>query len=478
MKKIICLIIVCVLILSGCSSNSNHYGLNPDKPVEISIWHYYNGTQNNKFNAMVQSFNESVGLKEGIKVNASSLGSINEVGSQVMASLNKEEGAKKMPDIFSAYRDLGYDVNKKNAVVNLKRYLNEEELNYYNEDFIKEGMFDKQLLIFPTSKCSELLMLNKTDWLPFAKATNTTLSELSTWEGLLKVAKRYYEYTDALTATANDGSAFFGRDAFANYMYVGSEQLGSHLFSIKNGKAKVTLDKKIMKKLWDHYYMPYISGYFLSEGKFASDDAKTGDILSYVGSSSSASYFPKEVTIDDNQTHPIESIFLNAPQFMDGKKIVIQQGAGMMVAKSNKKQEYASTLFLKWFTQAKRNLEFSIDSGYVPVSKETTNEKNYQSMVKKLDGEYNRNIVVGNTQTIKQFAQNKAFVNDAFDHSFELRKILETSMPNKAKEDRAIVVSRLDKGESLDEILVDYRKEDHFNKWFNEFETQLKECIQ
>ncbi|MEG1639167.1 MAG: extracellular solute-binding protein, partial [Erysipelotrichaceae bacterium] len=250
------------------------------------------------------------------------------------------------------------------------------------------------------------------------------------------------------------------------------------LFSINNGFDFVNLDKKILKKLWDHYYMPYVSGYFLSEGKFASDDAKTGDILSYVGSSSSASYFPKEVTIDDTQTHSIESIFLNAPQFTDGEKIVIQQGAGMMVAKSNKKQEYAATLFLKWFTQAKRNLEFSIDSGYVPVSKETTNEKNYQSMVKKLDGEYNRNVVAGNTQTIKQFAQNKAFVNDAFDHSFELRKILETSMPNKAKEDRAIVVSRLDKGESLDEILVDYRKEDHFNKWFNEFETQLKECIQ
>ncbi|MEG2799195.1 MAG: extracellular solute-binding protein [Erysipelotrichaceae bacterium] len=478
MKKIISLIIVCILILSGCSNNQEDYGLNPDKPVEISIWHYYNGTQNNKFNGMVQSFNESVGLKEGIKVTASSLGSINEVGSQVMASLNKEEGAKKMPDIFSAYRDLGYDVNKKNAAVDLKKYLSEKELDYYNEDFIKEGMFDKQLLIFPTSKCSELLMLNKTDWLPFAKATNSTIRELSTWEGLLKVAKRYYEYTDDLTATLNDGSAFFGRDAFANYMYVGSEQLDSHLFSIENGKAKVTLDKKIIKKLWDHYYMPYVSGYFLSEGKFASDDAKTGDILSYVGSSSSASYFPKEVTIDDTQTHSIESIFLNAPQFTDGEKIVIQQGAGMMVAKSNKKQEYAATLFLKWFTQAKRNLEFSIDSGYVPVSKETTNEKNYQSMVKKLDGEYNRNVVAGNTQTIKQFAQNKAFVNDAFDHSFELRKVLETSMPNKAKEDRAIVVSRLDKGESLDEILVDYRKEDHFNKWFNEFETQLKECIQ
>ncbi|MEG2549537.1 MAG: hypothetical protein RSA06_01810, partial [Erysipelotrichaceae bacterium] len=63
MKKIISLIIVCILILSGCSNNQEDYGLNPDKPVEISIWHYYNGTQNNKFNAMVQSFNESVGLK-------------------------------------------------------------------------------------------------------------------------------------------------------------------------------------------------------------------------------------------------------------------------------------------------------------------------------------------------------------------------------------------------------------------------------
>ena len=37
-----------------------------------------------------------------------------------------------------------------------------------------------------------------------------------------------------------------------------------------------------------------------SQGKFRSDAVKTGDLVCYVGSSSSVVYFPKTVPVDDN----------------------------------------------------------------------------------------------------------------------------------------------------------------------------------
>ena len=43
------------------------------------------------------------------------------------------------------------------------------------------------------------MMINKTDWKPFADATGSSLEELSTLEGVADVAKRYYEWTDSLT---------------------------------------------------------------------------------------------------------------------------------------------------------------------------------------------------------------------------------------------------------------------------------------
>ena len=35
--------------------------LNPDKPISITIWHYYNGAQQVAFDELVNEFNESVG---------------------------------------------------------------------------------------------------------------------------------------------------------------------------------------------------------------------------------------------------------------------------------------------------------------------------------------------------------------------------------------------------------------------------------
>ena len=47
----------------------------------------------------------------------------------------------------------------------------------------------------------------------------------------------------------------------------------------------------------------------------------------------------------------------------------------MVVVKSDEKREYASVEFLKWFTDAQRNLQFSTESGYLPVKKEANSLK-------------------------------------------------------------------------------------------------------
>ena len=45
-------------------------------------------------------------------------------------------------------------------------------------------------------------------------------------EGITETARQYYEWTDAQTPDIpDDGKAFFGRDAFANYMIIGARQL-------------------------------------------------------------------------------------------------------------------------------------------------------------------------------------------------------------------------------------------------------------
>lgn len=91
---------------------------------------------------------------------------------------------------------------------------------------------------------------------------------------MTKTARTYYEWTDSLTPQPNDGKAFFGRDAMANYMIIGSRQLGQEIFAVEGNQVTLNLDRDVFKKLWDNYYVPYIRGYFTAQGRFRSDDAR------------------------------------------------------------------------------------------------------------------------------------------------------------------------------------------------------------
>ena len=126
-------------------------------------------------------------------------------------------------------------------------------------------------------------------------------------------AEKYYNWTDAQTEAPDDGRALFGRDAMANYLLIGAKELGCTIFDVQNGKMTLDFDKNVIRKLWDNYYVPFIKGYFEATGHFRSDDIKTGTILSYIGSSSSATFFPDSVMTSDDDSHSIELKVLPNP---------------------------------------------------------------------------------------------------------------------------------------------------------------------
>ena len=187
--------------------------------------------------------------------------------------------------------------------------------------YIQEGYFhdDGALYLFPVAKSTEITMINTTEWQPFANATGVTLDQLSTTEGIVDVARQYYEWTDSLTPDVpDDGKAFYfyGRDSMSNYFIIGMKQMGIDIFDVENGEVTLRPEKEQIRRLWDNYYVPYINSWFASLGKFRSDDAKTGDILAYTGSSSSSMYFPDHVVLDDS-SRPIGYTVLPTP-VMDG----------------------------------------------------------------------------------------------------------------------------------------------------------------
>lgn len=479
--KTISITLLCFFSVTGCGSGSkNKYGLDKENPAAVEIWHYYNGVQKIEFDKMVDEFNKTKGKDEGIIVEAFNQGSIGEITDKILDTANKKVGTGKMPDAFLAYADTAYEANKLNLLSDYNKYMTKDELSKYIGNYIDEGKLkdDDELSIFPIAKSTEVLMVNKTDWEKFAKETNANIKEFETWEGIEDLAEQYYNWTDRKTEAPNDGKAFFGRDAMANYMITGSMELGEEIFKESDGKSEVNLNKEAFKKLWDNFYIPYIKGYYAAYGKFRSDDAKTGDIIALVGSTSGAEYFPDSVTTDNEQSYEIEPMILPLPKFKDTKGYMPQQGAGMVLVKSDSKHEYAVTEFLKWFTEADRNTEFSIKSGYLPVEKEANNIEFIKKKVNEnVDLSVSKKSQEAIFTAVNQENTYEVYSSKAYSGTNKARDILEKSMIDKAKLDREEIKKQIVSGIPRDEVLKKYETDENFDTWFKQLSEDINKVI-
>ena len=459
---------VLALTLAGCGSPGP---LDPKNPVTITVWHYYNGSQQAAFDALTEEFNDTVGLEKGIRVEGRSQGSVGDLETAVRDSIAGKVGADAMPDMFSSYADTAYEVEQAGALANLSDYLSQEELDLYVDSYIEEGRIaaDGTLRIFPTAKSTEIMMINKTDWEPFSQATGVRLEDLKTVEGVTAAAQAYYQWTDSLTPhIPEDGRSFYGRDAMANYFIIGMQQLGVEIFQVENGQLTLNTPREELRRLWENYYIPMVKGYFGAYGSFRSDDVKTGELLAYTGSTSSAMYFPSQVELDTG-SHPIDYIIMPAPVFEGGTPCAVQQGAGMVVSKSDRQHEYAAVEFLKWFTQADNNLHFGCASGYLPVQKQANS-------IDRLD-----QVIASHSLTVapktydclsavfREMEGMPLYTNKSFQNGSAARKVLEYHLADQAARDREAVLQALDGGATLEQAAAPYVSPDAFEAWYAAF---------
>ena len=473
---IVTVLCLALALLSGCGAGKEH-GLDAKNPTVITIWHYYNGVQQDTFDRMLVEFNESVGREKGIVVEARSRNSINDLAEAALAALRKDEGAEEAPDMFAAYAETAYVADQLGAVVDLSKYFTEKELEEYIPGYLEEGNLSEKggLKIFPTAKSTEMVMLNITDWTPFAEATGVTTDDLTTWEGLARTAEKYYEYTDALTPDVpNDGRAFFGRDSVANYMIVGARQLGLVFFSVEDGHVVMNEDKAVIRRLWDNYYAPYVKGHYSAKGRFRSDDIQLGEIIAMVCSSTGATYFPPAVTMNDEYAYPIEGIVLPVPNFEGAEPYVVQQGAGMVVVKSEEKREYACSVFLKWFTEKDRNITFSAQSGYLPVKKDANDYESIAASYQANGDQANSIMLNAIDVAVSEINHSNSYAAKPFAKSANTRTFLDTYLQQTAQAARDEATARVEAGEERADVIAEYVSDEAFESWYEGFMSGLK----
>ena len=319
-----------VMLLGGC-------GKKEKEPVTVTLWHVYGGQTESPLNDLIDEFNETVGKDKNIRVEVGSVTNTNIIHEGVLAAANKEPGASELPDMFVSYPKTVTAMPDPDVLVNYKDYFTDEELSAFIPAFVEEGTIDGKLAILPVAKSTEILFYNKTAFDRFAEETGADLSEFETWDGLYRLAEVYEDWCEGT-------KPFFVHD--------------SHFSSA-------------FRRVWEPYARAALKGGVWLQGGYATEPLRTGDSIVSVASSASVLYYSTTVTYADNTTEEVEIKVLPCPVFEDGKKLVMQRGAGICTVKSTPEREEACMVFLKWLTDPQKNVEFVTQLGYMPVKQES-----------------------------------------------------------------------------------------------------------
>ena len=461
-----------VISLSSCAPEED----DKKEVIALTLWHYYNGTQLIAFDTLVQEFNETTGRDMNIFVESVSQGSVNSLADKVLESASGTVGVDKLPDIFGAYGDTALIAKNMGLTASLESYLTEEEINSYVNSFMDEGRFppDYSYTIMPVAKSNELLLLDRIEWENFVAESDKPVSgsDLSTWEGIVRVSKDYYEYTDGLTPEIQgDGKSFFGIDSYANYFFVSMFQKGLPFAEYTDGELVFNLDKEIMKEVWDLYFDAYVRGYFGAIGKYRSDDVKTGFLSAYIASKTGSRYFPNIITLMDGTEKEADLTVLPYPVFEGAKKASIQQGAGMVVTKSDAEREKAAVEFLKWFTEADRNASFSNSSSYLPVKKDSYSKESIDNLLKEFDldddysAEYDKKSFI---VAVEQLNTHESYFPVVYENSFEVRRRIDETVAVLARSAEVVNTN------GFDEAAAQELRDKEFDTLYNDLVNILK----
>ena len=169
----------------------------------------------------------------------------------------------------------------------------------------------------------------------------------------------------------------------------------------------------------------------------------------------------------NGETTGISGGFLAAlpcPSFADCEPVAVQQGAGMVVIPGTEDEISACVAFLKWFTQPENNLQFSVQSGYMPV----TYAANSMSTLENSDLTVSESIHKVLSLSIDAVDRSKLYTTHAFPDALRARNTLQYALEDRVTADRATVLERLAAGQTPEEAEAEFLTDAYFDAWYDQ----------
>lgn len=166
----------------------------------------------------------------------------------------------------------------------------------------------------------------------------------------------------------------------------------------------------------------------------------------------------------DTESHGIQMAALPCPSFAGCAPVAVQQGAGMVVIPGTEDEISACVAFLKWFTQPENNLQFSVQSGYMPV----TYAANSMSALENSGLTVSERIHKVLSLSIDTVDRGKLYTTHAFPDALRARNTLQYALEDRVTADRATVLERLAAGQTPEEAEAEFLTDAYFDAWYDQ----------
>lgn len=350
------IVVTIIASLTGCQSKSE---LDPKDPVTLTMWHVYGEQADSSMNRLIEEFNSTVGKEKGIIINVSLMSSTAQIGEKLLTAQNNKAGSLEMPDLFFCHNNNAEELGAEN-LLDWSEVFTQKELEEYVPEFLEDGMTSSgKLSVFPVSKSTHLLFIAGTQFDRFSEASGVTYESLSTWEGFFTAAEKYYEYSG--------GKPFCALDYPIRAIELNAMELGESDFYTEDGWYDIT--NETFKDSYMMFAEAIAKGHIMVSDLYSNTQVMTGEVMAGIGSSASILYYNDTVTYPDNTSEPMNLQILPPPKAKGTNLLITQAGVGLCAYKTTSQKAEAAAVFARWLTEADRNLEFCVNTGYMPVNK-------------------------------------------------------------------------------------------------------------
>lgn len=358
MKKPAAMILTGLVMLTAFTACTDKNKLEPNEPITLTLWHVYGEQADSPMNRLIEEFNQTTGREKGIIIDVTLMSNASAIGTKLIDAQNGKPGVPAMPDLFFCHSSNAAELGE-DDLINWNDMFTKAELDSYVPEFVDDGTVNDKLLVFPVSKSTHVLYIAGTQFERFSADTNVTYSDLSDWSGFFSAAEKYYEWSG--------GKPFCAIDYPIRCIELNALEKGAGDLYTDDGWYD--LDNEIFRGSWLEFAEAIAKGHIVAADLYSNTQVMTGEVAAGLGSSASVLYYNDTVTYPDNTSEPMDLQVLPMPKAKGEELLVTQAGVGLCAYKTTEQKTEAAKIFAEWLTESDRNLEFCIETGYMPVNK-------------------------------------------------------------------------------------------------------------